>query len=86
MLFASRQTGSLLGLADADELIGQSVLDFVVESDRQRLAANLADLIRTGVRKNTEYTALGKDGTTVPNETSSTVIRDAAGRPRPSWP
>jgi PAS domain S-box-containing protein len=82
VLFASGQTWSLLGLADSDELIGHSVFDYVIESDRGRLAANLAQLLQAGVRKNTEYTAVRKDGTTVPNETSSAVIRDAAGKPK----
>ena len=82
ILFASRQTWSLLGLADSDALIGQSVFDYVIESDRGRLAANLAQLVQAGVRWNTEYTAVRKDGTTVPNETCSTVIRDAAGKPK----
>jgi PAS domain S-box-containing protein len=82
VLFASQQTRNLLGLADSDELLGQSVFDFVLESDRGRLAANLLQLIQAGVRRNTEYTAVRKDGTTVPNETSSVVIRDAAGKPK----
>ncbi|MGD0896432.1 MAG: PAS domain S-box protein [Thermoguttaceae bacterium] len=82
VLFASRQTWRLLGLADSDELVGRSVFDFVIESDRGRLAANLAHLVQAGVRRNTEYAALRKDGTTVPNETCSAVIRDASGRPK----
>ena len=82
VLFASRQTWRLLGLSDADELIGHSVFDFVIASDRGRLAANMTQLIEGGVRRDTEYTVLRKDGVTVPTETSSAVIRDAEGRPK----
>jgi PAS domain S-box-containing protein len=82
VLFASRQTRGLLGLADADELVGRSVFDFVIDSDRPRLAENMSDLLRAGVRRSTEYTGLRHDGTTVPTEVSSTVIRDAAGQPK----
>jgi PAS domain S-box-containing protein len=65
VLFASPQTWTLLGLPASAELIGKSVLDYVVESDRPRLAANIAHVMEVGSRSNTEYTALRADGTTV---------------------
>jgi hypothetical protein len=34
------------------------------------------------IRRSTEYTSLRQDGTTVPVEASSVVIRDAAGQPK----
>jgi signal transduction histidine kinase len=52
----------------------------VIEADRERLAANMAALVEAGVRRNTEYTTLRPDGTTVPTEASTAVIRDAAGQ------
>ena len=82
VLFASRQTWSLLGLADSDELVGRSVFDYVIEADRKRLAGNLSNLLELGVRRSTEYTFIRKDGSTVPVEASSVVIRDAAGQPK----
>jgi PAS domain S-box-containing protein len=82
VLFASRQTWGLLGLADSDELVGQSVFDYVIEGDRKRLAENMSQLVGAGVRRNTEYTALRKDGTTIPAEVSSSVIRNAEGQPK----
>jgi PAS domain S-box-containing protein len=82
VLFASRQTWGLLGLADSDELVGQSVFDSVIENDRKRLAENMFHLVGVGVRRNTEYPALRKDGTTVPAEVSSSVIRDVEGQPK----
>lgn len=82
VVFASRQTRQLLGLTDDDPLIGRSVLDYVVEADRPRLAANLADVIRSGERRNTAYRALRKDGEAVPVEASSAVIRGPDGQPQ----
>ena len=82
VLFASRQTWNLLGLAESDELVGRSVFDFVVPEDRPRLAANMANVVQVGLRFSTEYTALRQDGGTVPTEASSAAIRDACGRPR----
>jgi PAS domain S-box-containing protein len=82
VLFASRQTWGLLGLADSDQLAGRSVFEYVIENDRKRLAENMSGLMEAGVRRNTEYTSLRKDGTTAPAEASSTVIRDAEGRPK----
>jgi PAS domain S-box-containing protein len=82
VFFASRQTWGLLGLADSDELVGRSVFDFVIASDQKRLAENLSNLLEMRVRRNTEYTALRKDGTAFPAEASSAVIRDATGQPK----
>jgi PAS domain S-box-containing protein len=81
VLFASRQTWDLLRLSSSDEAIGQSVFDYVIPDDRERLAASVSDLLTVGMRTSTEYTALRRDGTTVPVEVSSAVLRDSAGRP-----
>jgi PAS domain S-box-containing protein len=82
ILFASRQTWQLLKVEDSEELAGRSVFDCVIPEDRARLAANLARLVAAGMRSGTEYTCLRADGTTVPTETSSMLIRDVAGRPK----
>jgi PAS domain S-box-containing protein len=80
--FASPQFWAMLGLAGSDQLLGRSVLEFVIEEDRQRMAANLARLLQKGLRRNTEYTALRHDGTTVPVEASTAVLPDADGHPK----
>jgi PAS domain S-box-containing protein len=79
--FVSKQTWKLLELPEQDDLVGKSTFDYLIEADRPRLAANLADLLSVGERPGcTEYTVLRPDGTTVPIELSSAVIRDAQGR------
>lgn len=82
VVFASPQTWPLLGLPENEPLTGRSIFEFVAEEDRPRLAANLTNVIRAGVRHNTEYTALRGDGSAVPVEASSAVLRDAQGMPK----
>jgi PAS domain S-box-containing protein len=79
--FASRQTWELVGLADQEELAGQSVFDYLIESDRPRLAENIGHLTKVGIRRNTEYTVLRRDGAPVPVEICSAANRDVAGQP-----
>ncbi len=81
ILFASRQTAELVGLSDQNDLLGQSVFDYVIADDRHRLAENIPRLVQSGVRRNIEYTVLRQDGTPVPTEISSAINRDATGQP-----
>ena len=80
--FVSQQTWRLLGVSEQEELVGRNTFDYLIEADRPRLAANFAELIQVGQREHTEYTVLRPDGTTVPVELSSALIRDAQGQPR----
>jgi PAS domain S-box-containing protein len=80
-VFVSPQTWKLLNLPKETELVGRSTLDFVIEPDRPRLAARIESLLKVGKQEHTEYTTLRPDGTTVPVELSSAVIRDADGNP-----
>jgi PAS domain S-box-containing protein len=82
VLYASKQTWNLLGLPDQVELRGRSVFDYVVEVNQRRLQESIPTLIEVGVRRHTEYTARRLDGTTVPTEVSSAVIRDVKSQPR----
>jgi PAS domain S-box-containing protein len=79
--FLSKQTWKLLRIPEDVELVGQSVFNYIVEADRPRLAGNIAKLLGAGRQGNMEYTALRPDGTTIPTELSSAVIRDAQGQP-----
>lgn len=81
ILFASRQSWELVGLPEEEELVGQSVFDYVIEDDRHRLADNFLRLVETGIRRQTEYTVLRPDGTPVPVEISSAVSRNTKGEP-----
>ena len=80
VLIASQHIAEILGL-DPKDVSGRRIEDFVVPGDHQRLANNLSALIESGSRRNTEYTAIRRDGATVPVEVSSAVIPAAGDRP-----
>lgn len=82
ILFASQETWTLLKVPRDAELRGRTVLEYTIEADRERLAASLRQLIESGPRRGNEYTVVRRDGTTMPVEVSSAVIRDVDGRPR----
>jgi len=82
VLFASPQAQDLVGLPDDEELADKLLVDFVVEEERRQVTTNLARLLDAGVRRDIEYNVLRRDGTTVPVEVSSALIRDAAGQPK----
>jgi PAS domain S-box-containing protein len=80
-IFTSRQTWRLLDVPESQDLTGQSVLDYVIEPDRPRLAARIASLLQVGKQEHTEYSVLRPSGARVPVELSSAVIRNGAGQP-----
>lgn len=80
-LFVSKETWKLLDVPEQTELLGQSTFDYLIEPDRPRLAANYVELLTVGRRGYTEYTVLRPNGTKVPIELSSVLIRDAEGEP-----
>jgi len=81
LTFASHQAAELHGVGNPQEMVGRTALELVSEEERDRLRKNLNLLMEQGIRKNDEYTALREDGTTVPVEISSAVIRNAGGEP-----
>jgi PAS domain S-box-containing protein len=82
ILFASQETAALFAVPSPTDMHGKSVLSYVIEDDRKRLAANLVHLAQVGVRRNTEYTALRQDRTEMSFEVSSALIRDSEGQPK----
>ncbi len=82
IVFASQRSAEQHGFAEARELVGRSVLEFVVPEERAVMKANLRRLIREGIRRNTEYRGLRRDETTFYGEISAAVIRDSSGQPQ----
>lgn len=79
--FASTQAARLHTVSHSEELLGIQVTDLLVKKDRARFRKNVRRLIKEKLRRNDEYTAIRKDGTTFSVEISSAVIPDAAGNP-----
>jgi PAS domain S-box-containing protein len=78
-LFVSKEAWRLLDVPEQTDLLGRNTFDYLIEPDRPRLAANYVELLTVGKRGYTEYTVLRPNGTTVPVELSSVLIRDAEG-------
>jgi PAS domain S-box-containing protein len=82
IVFASKRSAEMFGYASAEDLCRQDATVLVVEEERQRLAANIALLPQQGVRQQTEYIGLRRDGTHFVGEVSSAVLCDGRGEPK----
>ncbi len=65
----------LLGF-ERDELIGKTVFDIIPPEDARRLEAVRTELLTPGAVSKAEWTQRRKDGTLVPVEVSSNILRD----------
>ena len=81
ILFASPQAAERHEADEASDLIGRSVMDLVVESERELMKSNIRLLLMSGIRRNDQYTGLRTDGSTFAGEVSASVIKDASGKP-----
>ena len=69
----------MYGAAEKSEFVGKHVLEFLVESDRERALRDSLDSILLGQGKTSEYRALSKSGEEVPVEVTVAFIRDENG-------
>jgi len=69
------------GYESKDELIGKSVLDFVIPEDRPRVLQEISKVLEVKTLRNLEYTSLKKDGSTFSIEVSASLILDAQQKP-----
>jgi PAS domain S-box-containing protein len=81
ILFASPQAAQRHGLDNAADLIGRSIAELVVETDRDLMQANIHRLLESGIRRNDEYTGLRSDGSTFDGEASAAVIYGVSHQP-----
>ncbi|HSP55660.1 MAG TPA: PAS domain S-box protein, partial [Dehalococcoidia bacterium] len=79
---ANRPAALLLGFNDAEELSGKSAIEFVAESDRQRILQDIQAGFARGVIRNVEYMIARGDGTAVPVEISLSAVATEGGEPR----
>ena len=82
IVFASPQAVRLYGVASEEELCGRPLVSFVADEERPRATAGVASLLERGLRRNSEYTFLRKDGTRFPCEVSSAVVKNDSEQPR----
>ena len=72
-----------MGYASLEELQANRirVFDLLVTEERPRAMAQAQRALREGMAREMEYLALRKDGSVIPIELSTALVRDAAGQP-----
>jgi PAS domain S-box-containing protein len=66
---------------DKNEFVGRHILEFIVESDRERATQNSINSIKTGECWAGKFTARLKNGQTLPVEITATPIKNENGVP-----
>ncbi|MHA1770409.1 MAG: PAS domain-containing protein [Candidatus Thorarchaeota archaeon] len=82
LIAINRIGAQFLGVADPQEIIGANIQDIIIKEDIKKLkrrAEELSkDVIESGVGR---YHAIRKDGTIIPVEIATSLIRDKENRP-----
>ena len=81
LLEVNSQAVALLGYASAEELLKNSVFDLAPAAEHERIRADIAVALRTGIIRNVGYTVLKKNGVPLQVELSATVSLDGNGQP-----
>ncbi len=71
----------LHGYDRKEELIGRSATDFIAEHERSQVVEGMMRDLETGIGIKEERTLLRKDGSQFAAEISTSVFRDASGKP-----
>ncbi|MFH1314364.1 MAG: PAS domain S-box protein [Candidatus Eisenbacteria bacterium] len=74
-------TVRLHGGSSKGEIVGRSVLDFIVPEEHERALENIKRTLEEGIIRNVVYTLLAKGNRRFEGELSSSVIRNQAGEP-----
>lgn len=77
---ANPQATTMLGYGDEGELTQQSIFDLTQPEDHERLRADMATMLETGMMRNAEYTFLRKNGNRFPVELSAAAVLDGQGK------
>lgn len=78
----NHRTLLLSGYTHIEELIGKSLLDFAAPLDRERVYSDVQSLLQAGMLRNLEYTAIQKDGSSLPVELSASLVVDRSKVPK----
>jgi PAS domain S-box-containing protein len=82
LIEVSQQTLELHGAHRAEDLHVTNAFDLIAPEDRTRAARNAATTLKEGSVRNVEYTLLRLDGSRFKAEMSTSLVRDAAGKPK----
>ncbi|MHA1211542.1 MAG: PAS domain S-box protein [Candidatus Heimdallarchaeota archaeon] len=81
ILMVNQRSYRFFGQVNEDEIIGTNMLNYVIESERESFAKDLAETSKLGIIRNVEYTLVNSSGTTFPVELSFSVILNDEDNP-----
>jgi two-component system cell cycle sensor histidine kinase/response regulator CckA len=81
IIMVNQTTLSLFGYGRQEEVIGKSVLNYLVPEQLARAREDIGRLLETGSIGTVEYTLLKKDGTRFPAELRASLITDREKKP-----
>jgi PAS domain S-box-containing protein len=82
LMMVNQQAVEILGYADAEELLAKNAFDLVAAEEHERMQADIATTLGSGVRRNAEYTMLRKNGARFPAEFNAVASTDADNQSR----
>ena len=77
----NRATLEMYGTDDEGELVGKISFDLLAPEERAKALAGMQEVLKKGYVKNQEYHVIAKDGSRIPVEMSTAILKDADGRP-----
>jgi len=81
ILEVNEATLRMYGTKDENDLIGKNAFYFIAREDRKKALADGEKTLKRGYTKNREYQIVTKDGTRIPVEMSTAIMKDADGKP-----
>ena len=77
----NESTLKMYGTKDKSDLIGKNSFDLIALEDRERALAGMKEAMEKGYVKNREYHIIIKDGSKIPVEMNTAVMKDIDGKP-----
>jgi PAS domain S-box-containing protein len=74
-------TLAMYGTHDEGDLIGKNSFDLIVPGEREEALGGMREALEKGYARGREYHIVTKDGSEIPVEMDSALIRDATGKP-----
>jgi two-component system NtrC family sensor kinase len=75
------RTLEIYGAESKEELIGRHFLELIVPSERAAVNSDVSEIIEKGHLECREYKMVSKDGTKFPVQMSTSLVRNADGKP-----
>lgn len=83
IIMPNQQTSILLGYS-ADEMVKKEkyIFRLLTREDREKARKNARQALRTRITRNIEFDLIAKDGTKIPADISTSLIKDDEGNPK----